>query len=262
MVVIKKNISIFIGMITKSDYTNFKIIIFSALFAIGTAFSQSAEAQQMRVVHTEVFYRQQVKADSNFLMVELKSNIPSLIYDIKYATTHNFTGTQLYQKGNKTFLRLPAARALNAVQNNLAQKGYGLKIWDAYRPYRATQAMWNLIQDERYVANPAKGSGHNRGLAVDVTIIDLATGAELDMGTAYDHFTDTAHHSFQQLSTTVLQNRALLKTTMEKAGFAALSTEWWHYSWPNDRAYDVMDFSFDQLTQMNKKLKRKKRRFE
>ncbi len=228
------------------------------MFAIGAAFSQTAAAQNMRVVHTAALYKQQIKEDSNFLMIELKSAIPSLIYDIKYATTNNFTGVPLYQKGNETFLRLPAARAIEAVQKQLAPKGYGLKIWDAYRPYKATQTMWNLIQDERYVANPAKGSGHNRGLAVDVTIIELSTGAELDMGTGYDHFTDTAHHSFQQLSATVLHNRQLLKTTMEKAGFAALPTEWWHYYWPNDRAYDVMDFSFDQLTQMNKK----KRRFE
>ena len=227
---------------------------------ICAAFWQNAAAQNVRVVHTTEMYRQQVLKDSNYLMVELKSKIPSLIYDIRYATTNNFTGTQLYQKGDQTFLRLPAARALMLVQNERAPKGYGLKIWDAYRPYRATQTMWNLVQDERYVANPAKGSGHNRGLAVDVTIIDLATGKELEMGTGYDNFSDTAHHSFQNLSATVMQNRSLLKTIMGKAGFTALPTEWWHYYWPNDKAYDVMDFSFEQLAQMNKKLGKKKRR--
>ena len=232
------------------------------MFVMCAAFWQKAGAQTLRVVHTSNLYNQLVLKDSNHHMVELKSKIPSLIYDIRYATTNNFTGTKLYQKGNQTFLRLPAANAIKAVQNELALKGYGLKIWDAYRPYKATQTMWNLVQDERYVANPAKGSGHNRGLAVDVTIIDLATGKELHMGTGYDNFTDTAHHSFQNLSATVLQNRTLLKTTMEKAGFTALPTEWWHYYWPNDKAYDVMDFSFEQLAQMNKKIKRKNRRFE
>lgn len=232
------------------------------MFVMCASFWQKASAQTLRVVHTPNLYNEQVLKDSNHYMVELKSKTPSLIYDIRYATTNNFTGQQLYQKGNQTFLRLPAANAISAVQSELAQKGYGLKIWDAYRPYRATQTMWNIVQDERYAANPAKGSGHNRGLAVDVTIIDLATGEELPMGTGYDHFTDTAHHSFQNLSATVLQNRKLLKATMEKAGFTALSTEWWHYYWPNDKEYDVMDFSFEQLAQMNKKLKRKKRRFE
>ena len=220
-----------------------------------------AHAQPVRVVHTSSLYLQQLKEDSNYLMVELKSKIPSLVYDIRYATVNNFTGTQLYEKGDQTFLRLPAATALQQVQNNLAQKGYGLKIWDAYRPYKATATMWNLIQDERYVANPAKGSGHNRGLAVDVTIIDLKTGAELDMGTGYDNFTDTAHQTFQDLSAVVLQNRQLLKTSMETAGFTALSTEWWHFYWPNNKEYDVMDFSFSQLAAMNKKFKRKNKGF-
>jgi len=227
------------------------------MFTFGAANWQKAVAQNVQVMHTATHYQQQIKKDSNYYMVELKSVIPNLVYDIRYATTNNFTGTQLYQKGNKTFLRLPAARALQAVQNQLAPQGLGLKIWDAYRPYMATQTMWNLIQDERYVANPAKGSGHNRGLAVDVTIIDLATGKELDMGTGYDHFSDTAHHVFQQLPQPVLQNRQLIKTTMEAAGFTALDTEWWHYYWPNNKAYHVMDFSFDQLSQMNKKAKKK-----
>ena len=117
----------------------------------------------------------------------------------------------------------------------MAKQGLGLKIWDAYRPYAATQLMWNLVKDERYVANPAKGSGHNRGLAVDVTLINLQTGKELDMGTPYDHFSDTAHQSFVRLATEdILQNRKLLQATMEAAGFTALETEWWHYYWPKN----------------------------
>jgi D-alanyl-D-alanine dipeptidase len=107
--------------------------------------------------------------------------------------------------------------------------------------------MWDLIHDERYVADPSKGSGHNRGLAVDLTIIDLKDGSELNMGTSFDNFTDTAHHTFKNLPADILQNRMLLRETMEKYGFKALETEWWHYSWPNDRNYEVLDIDFKKL---------------
>jgi D-alanyl-D-alanine dipeptidase len=109
------------------------------------------------------------------------------------------------------------------------------------------------VTDERYVANPTKASGHNRGLAVDLTIIHLKTGVELDMGTGFDHFSDTAHHSFTQLSPTVLQNRKLLKEVMQKYGFNFLETEWWHYYWPNDRNYDVLDLDFKKLYKFTQK---------
>jgi D-alanyl-D-alanine dipeptidase len=143
-----------------------------------------------------------------------------------------------------TFMRLPAARALATVQKELNARGYGLKIFDAYRPYGVTVKFWELIRDERYVANPRNGSGHNRGLAVDCTIIDLKTQRELDMGTGFDNFSDTAHHSFTALPPDVLQHRKLLKEIMEKHGFNKLETEWWHYFWPNDRGYEVLDIPF------------------
>lgn len=151
-----------------------------------------------------------------------------------------------------TFTRLPAAKALLAVQNKLNAQGLGLKIWDAYRPYSVTEKFWEMVKDERYVANPAKGSGHNRGIAVDLTVIDLATGKELDMGTGFDNFTDTAHHTFTNLSTTVLQNRKLLKDAMEAAGFVRFESEWWHYSLPNPTNYEILDLPFTMLKKLNK----------
>src|SRR4030095_17233680 len=104
------------------------------------------------------------------------------------------------------------AEALKKVQDDLAEKGYSLKIFDAYRPYRALKKMWDLVHDERYVANPSKGSGHNRGLSVDLTIVELKTGKELEMGTGFDNFTDSANHTFSNLPPEILQNRRLLKT--------------------------------------------------
>lgn len=226
-------------------------IIYKVLFAAGLLLAMSlyncCVAQNIKVIKRSKTLEQQVTTDSNYKMVELQSLIPFIKYDIRYATTNNFTNQKLYSSGKTAFLRLPVANALLAIQNEMVKLNYSIKIFDAYRPYRVTKKMWELIKDERYVANPAKGSGHNRGLSVDLTIIDKKTGQELDMGTGYDNFTDTAHHGFTRLSNTVLQNRQLLKNTMEKWGFKALETEWWHYSWPNDRHYDVLDIKQKKL---------------
>ncbi len=102
-----------------------------------------------------------------------------------------------------------------------------------------------MVKDERYVANPAKGSGHNRGLAVDLTIVDLKTGQELDMGTGFDNFTDTAHQGFTgSAGHSAYKTVEPLKTMMQKHGFTPLETEWWHYYWPNDKNYEVLDIPF------------------
>lgn len=189
-----------------------------------------------------------IEKDSLKQMVELRTLIPNIHYELRYGTVNNFTGRRLYSKKlRNTYLRTAAATALSKVQADLNQKGFGLKIFDAYRPYGVTIKFWEMIKDERYVANPSKGSGHNRGLAVDLTIIDLKTGKELDMGTGYDNFTDTAHHVFTQLPQSILENRKLLKETMLKHGFELFDTEWWHYSWPNDREYEVLDLDFKAL---------------
>src|ERR1700730_3407534 len=186
--------------------------------------------------------------DSTKSMAELKRLIPNLSYDLRYATTNNFMKKRMYpRKTTCTFLRLPAAYALKEAQEDLNQQGFGLKIWDAYRPYSVTESFWELVKDERYVADPAKGSGHNRGIAVDLTIIQILNCRELNMGTGFDNFTDTAHHSFTNLPAEILQNRLLLKSTMEKYGFISFPSEWWHYSLPDPAAYELLDLSFKTL---------------
>lgn len=193
-------------------------------------------------------YYQQVKDDSTKRMVELKEIIPGIRYDLRYASTNNFMRRLMYPAHtNQTFLRLPAARALEKVQEELTAKGLGLKIFDAYRPYAVTEKFWELVKDERYVANPAKGSGHNRGIAVDLTIVHLSTGKELEMGTGFDNFSDSAHQDYTLLPVTVLQNRRLLRSLMEKNGFRALETEWWHFSLPEAAKYELLDISFSDL---------------
>lgn len=218
------------------------------LVFFGTIHAQDSTIVRPPVTKKLQKYYKQVKDDSTKRMVELKNIISGLQYDLRYASTENFMKRLMYPSTtSQTYLRLPAALALQKVQQELNSTGLGLKIFDAYRPYSVTEKFWELVRDERYVANPAKGSGHNRGIAVDLTIISLKTGKELDMGTGFDNFTDTAHHSFASLSADVLQNRKLLRSIMEKYGFKALETEWWHYSLPDWNKFELLDIPFVQL---------------
>jgi D-alanyl-D-alanine dipeptidase len=180
-------------------------------------------------------------------MIDLKIKVPGIVLDLRYSGTNNFMHSNLYGTVSTTYLRKPAASALVKVQAALRQKGLGLKIFDAYRPYSVTEKMWEPVKDDRYAADPKKGSGHNRGVAVDLTIIRLKTGQELEMGTGFDNFSDTAHHDFQNLPALVLQNRLLLKNLMEVNGFKALDTEWWHYSLPDAKDYELLDIPFSEL---------------
>jgi zinc D-Ala-D-Ala dipeptidase len=192
-------------------------------------------------------------------MIDLQKAVPGIILDLRYNTANNFMHKRLYTAANTTYMRKSAADALAKIQTLLKVQGMGLKIFDAYRPYSVTEKMWEPVQDDRYAADPKKGSGHNRGVAVDLTIINLQTGAELPMGTGFDNFGDTAHHAFTQLPAAILQNRRLLKQLMEENGFKALDTEWWHYSLPNAREYELLDLSFTALGKMDKRKSRKKK---
>jgi zinc D-Ala-D-Ala dipeptidase len=180
-------------------------------------------------------------------MVNLKTAIPSLLVDLRYAGINNFMHTKLYPAVTSTYLRKPAADALLKVQQELKVLGLGLKIFDAYRPYSVTEIMWQPVKDDRYAADPKKGSGHNRGIAVDITLINLTSNEELNMGTGFDNFSDTAHHAFTDLPEDILQNRLLLKKLMEQHGFKALDTEWWHYSLPNAKDFELLDIPFKDL---------------
>ncbi|HEX2122172.1 MAG TPA: M15 family metallopeptidase, partial [Thermoanaerobaculia bacterium] len=196
-----------------------------------------ATAPKLYVVPDLATYERLARADPDKRLVDLASlGIP---LDIRYATTNNFMKTTLYPVA-KAYLRAPAARALSGVQRELAARGLGIKVFDAYRPYRVTVAMWEPIRNPDYVADPAKGSRHNRGAAVDLTLVDLKTGAELAMPTPYDDFTPRAAHDFTDLPPDVLQNRALLREVMVKHGFEPLPSEWWHYDFHSWEGFELM----------------------
>ena len=199
-----------------------------------------------KAVHTRDELLRSIAADPAKKLVALKTMVPGLVMDLRYATTGNFTKIILYRHP-VACLRAAPANALKQVQDELGKRGLALKLNDAFRPLSVSCKIWRLVPDRRYAANPRKGSNHNRALAVDITLIDIKTGKELDMGTAFDSFTDTAHHNFMQLPAQVLANRRLLKSTMRKYGFGPVPDEWWHYQWHNDRDYEVIDLEFDDI---------------
>ena len=193
-----------------------------------------------------------IQSRPDLRMVNLKENVPNINIKLIYATKENFTHVRMYPiKTNYTFIRKAAADKLSHVAIELSKMGLGIMVWDAYRPYRVTEKFWELIHDDRYVANPAKGSGHNRGIAIDMTLYDLKTGKELSMPTGFDDFTEAAHHGYMQLSEDKIRNRELLKNIMEKNGFKSFSTEWWHYYIPNPDEYPVMDLLLSDLKKQN-----------
>jgi D-alanyl-D-alanine dipeptidase len=201
----------------------------------------------LQLITTPQQLQKTISLDPAREMIDIKKKIPGIVLDLRYAGSNNFMHQQLYPTVSTTFLRKPVAYALAEVQSELNKKGLGLKIFDAYRPYHISQKMWDMIHDERYVAEPKKGSRHNRGIAVDLTIINLATQVELDMGTGFDNFSDTAHHDFINLPKQVLHNRKLLKKIMAKHGFEEQSTEWWHYSIAGFKYFEVMDIPIEDL---------------
>ena len=228
-------------------------IIFTLIIHHASAQDTLLNKYGLWVIKSPAQLQKTVKKNPSKAMVDLSQMITDIQFDLRYATTNNFMHQKLYPPIKTTYLRKAAADSLTFVQQDLKEKGFGLKIFDAYRPYSVTEKLWEPVKDDRYAADPKKGSGHNRGIALDLTIIKLINKDELNMGTGFDNFSDTAHHTFKNLPETVLQNRLLLKTTMEKHGFKALDTEWWHYYLPNTTAYELLDIDFKKLKHLNKK---------
>lgn len=175
-------------------------------------------------------------AAAESLLVDVRTLDPTILVDLRYATGNNFTGAVLPGYGaRKALLRREAAQALARVQARLRTGGLGLRIWDAYRPVRATRAMvvWaertgrTDLLDQEYIA---RRSRHNLGVAVDLTLVDLVTGTELDMGTPFDTFSEAAHTANAQGR--VLRYRQILVRAMEEEGFRNYENEWWHFSYP------------------------------
>jgi len=191
-------------------------------------------------------YLASIKTNPEKELIDLEGYVPGLVLDIRYATTNNFTGEKIYDLA-KAYARKPVARALKEIQTDLKKQGLGIKIFDAYRPYKATVKFYEVYKDTTYVASPYKGSRHNRGCALDLTLINLQTGKELKMPTGYDSFKKEAWPSTPVHDPEAKKNRTLLIQAMEKHGFRVNSSEWWHYDFIGWQKFEVLDIDFEEL---------------
>jgi D-alanyl-D-alanine dipeptidase len=222
------------------------------LLVLGFCFQLAAFGQQKAAnpyglkIGSYADYLDSCQKNSNNQLLELSEYIPGLVLDIKYASTDNFMKQVMYQQA-RAFARRPVVVQLKKIQAALRKKGLGLKIFDAYRPYQITLAFYEGASDKNFVANPNKGSKHNRGCAVDLTLIDLKTRKELAMPTPYDSFAPEASATYANLPAEILKNRAELIGIMAKYGFRVIPNEWWHFDFMGWQNYDLMDVAFEQL---------------
>lgn len=181
-------------------------------------------------------------------LVDLAKFDPRLKLDIRYATTNNFAGEQVYGEP-RAFLQKPAAEALKRVHDGLREKGFGLVIYDGYRPWSVTKKFWDITAQEQkeFVANPAYGSRHNRGCAVDLGLIDLKTSAPAEMPTDYDEFTPRAYPTYEGGTELSRRNRDILRRAMEAEGFKVYKSEWWHFDFQGWEKYRIMDVGFGEI---------------
>jgi len=181
-------------------------------------------------------------------LVELTTLDPTIRLDIRYAGTRNFLGTPLYSQP-RAFLQRPAAEALARVQRALAADGYGLLVHDGYRPWYVTKMFRDATPPDmhRFVADPAQGSRHNRGCAVDLTLFDMKTGRELDMPSGYDEFSERAYPTYVGGSADARAHRDLLRRRMEAEGFTVYEYEWWHFDYRDWKSYAIGNVRFEDI---------------
>lgn len=176
-------------------------------------------------------------------LVDVQKLDSTIVIDLRYATADNFLHDTLYS-ANICLLRAPVAAQLVKVHKALRQQGFGLKVWDAYRPLSVQKKMWQKLPDPRYVADPARGSMHNRGAAVDVTLVDLM-GKEVEMPTAFDDFSPRAGSEYPQVSEAATRHRQILQEAMTAFGFRTITSEWWHFYYYDSRDYPLLDVPLD-----------------
>jgi zinc D-Ala-D-Ala dipeptidase len=185
-------------------------------------------------------------------LVELITLDPSIKLDIRYATEDNFVGKKVYPEA-RAFLQKPAAKAVAKVHEKLRERGLGLVIFDGYRPWSITKLFWEVTPEDKrkFVANPAKGSKHNRGCAVDLSMFDLKTGKLVDMPSGYDEFSERASPDYKGGTAEQIANRELLRKLMEDAGFTVNPNEWWHFDYKDWEKYAIYDISFAEASNRN-----------
>ncbi len=192
---------------------------------------------------SQVIIQEVDKSVHDTTFVNLKDYSSAFVYDMRYATENNFLKAKVYDCA-ECYLRFKTIKKLVEVNQKFVKLGYKIKIFDCYRPLDVQKKMWAIVSNPSYVADPSKGSIHNRGAAVDITLVDL-DGNELDMGTDFDHFGKESAHLYQDLSETVLNNRKLLREVMEDSSFKIIKSEWWHYDLVTEEKDKVSNFTWN-----------------
>ncbi|HVX25184.1 MAG TPA: M15 family metallopeptidase [Parafilimonas sp.] len=249
-------------MVAKSNNVIFKIYLAVLLllhFAPVVQAQQNTSTNQygLHVITSTKELQQTIDADSNKAFVHLKKYVPGIVLDMKYATTQNCMYTKMYDKASD-MIRLCTAKALDSAQQEFKKYGYGIKIYDSYRPYSVTCYMYSRIPDSNYLAKPWRGSRHNRGITVDMTLIDLKTGEELRMPTPFDCMAPVANSDYPNIKdSVVLRNRTLIIDVMTKYHFKVAQSEWWHYDYLPALDYELLDIPQSVLEKFVNKSKRK-----
>jgi D-alanyl-D-alanine dipeptidase len=181
-------------------------------------------------------------------LIELVKLDPTIRLDVRYATKNNFLGRRVYKEA-RAFLQRPAAEALARVSRALRAQGYGLSVFDGYRPWQVTKVFWDATPADKkeFVADPSKGSRHNRGCAVDLTLYDLRSGQEVKMPSEYDEMTERSHINYSCASAEARRLRDLLLAAMEAEGFNVYEPEWWHYDYKDWKEYPILNVSFGKI---------------
>jgi D-alanyl-D-alanine dipeptidase len=181
-------------------------------------------------------------------LVELNKLDPTIRLDIRYATSKNFLGRPVYTEA-RAFLQRPAALALARANREVRKQGYGLVIHDGYRPWSVTKIFWDATPEDKkeFVADPSKGSRHNRGCAVDLSMFDLKTKHLVEMPSAYDEMSERSHINYQGGPEQARRLRLILREAMEAEGLAVYEPEWWHYDYKDWKEYPILNISFSEI---------------
>jgi D-alanyl-D-alanine dipeptidase len=239
---------------------NIFLLYFLAAFHALAAIPQSSPEITYRItplrpieeLRAEALKAQPPHESGNFRqpeLVELSKYDSTIKLDIRYATANNFLGTPVYSQA-RAFLQRPAAEALVRVSQALEAQGYGLLVHDGYRPWYVTKIFWDATPDDKkkiFVADPAEGSRHNRGCAVDLTLYDLKTGKEVAMPSLYDEMSERAYSEYAGATPEQKEHRAILRAAMEKEGFTVLPEEWWHFDYKDWKEYPILNVKFEDI---------------
>ena len=205
------------------------------------------------VVGNESVYRKVVQDDPSNALVDMRRLLPDAHFDVTYATGQNFLKRKVYPTAD-LFMRRPAAEALVRAAASLKEKGLGLLLYDGYRPYSVTELFYEEVGDTTFVADPRKGSKHNRGMAIDLSLYDLQTGEPLPMPSGYDEASPRAYHDYTEGNPQALKNRAILRESMEQVGFRIFRWEWWHYDFEGWEQCLTYDLWHRRIAKVNKSL--------